>query len=97
MMRLLWRTRAARRAGDPGAALRAVTRDVSTAIGLRIRRQRIVVLMDPTLVGELLVGHAKQTTKGPGVQLTRPLLGNGLLTSEGDEHTRARRLVAPAF
>ena len=95
--RVLLRTRQARRNHDAGAALRALTRGADTAVGLRIRGRHILLLLTPELAGELLCGHAADTTKGPGVQLTRGLLGNGLLTSEGETHRRARRLVAPAF
>ncbi len=92
-----WRTRRARRAGDVGGIVRSVARGADTAVGIRVGRQRILLLLDPALVGELLVEHAPMTTKGPGVQLTRQMLGNGLLTSEGKPHDRARKLIAPAF
>ena len=95
--RLLLRTRRARRRQDAGAALRAVARGAGPAVGLRIRGRRIVLLLDPGLAAQLLSGHAAETVKGPGTQRTRSLLGEGLLTSEGAAHDRARRLVAPAF
>ena len=95
--RLLWRTRRGRRANDPGAVLRALARGADKGVGIRIRDRHILLLTDPTLAGDLLASHASDTVKGPGIQLTRGLLGNGLLTSEGADHKRARRLVAPAF
>ncbi len=92
-----WRTRQARRAGDVGGVVRSVARGSRSAVGIKVGKQRILLLLDPALVGQLLVDHATVTTKGPGVQLTRQMLGNGLLTSEGKPHDRARRLIAPAF
>jgi cytochrome P450 len=95
--RLWWRTRHARGRRDAGAALRAIARGAQDAVGLRLRGQHILLLLDPELAGQLLSGHAADTIKGPGVQRTRALLGDGLLTSEGASHDRARRLVAPGF
>jgi cytochrome P450 len=95
--RLLLRTRRARWDRDPGAALRAVARGGQGAVGLRIHRRRVLLLLDPELARELLAGHAADTIKGPGLQRTREVLGDGLLNSEGAAHDRARRLVAPAF
>ena len=94
---VLWRTRRGRRAGDAGLMLRGITRGADTAVGLRLRGQYVLLLLDPSLVGQLLVEHAPDSMKGPGTQLTRVLLGDGLLTTEGEQHQRARRLVAPAF
>jgi len=92
-----WRTRPARRAGDVGGVVRSLARGSQSAVAIKVGRQRILLLLDPALVGELLVTNAAVTTKGPGVQLTRQMLGNGLLTSEGKPHDRARKLIAPAF
>ncbi|WP_187365877.1 cytochrome P450 [Trebonia kvetii] len=95
--RVLLRTRRARRRRDAGAALRALARGGRTAIGLRLRGQRVLLVLDPELAGQLLSGHAASTVKGPALRHTTAMLGDGLLTSEGAAHDRARRLVAPAF
>jgi cytochrome P450 len=99
--RVLLCTRRARRRHDAGGVLRALAGNAARrgqdAVGLRMRGLRILLLLDPRLAGELLTGHAADTIKGPGLQRTRDILGDGLLTSEGAAHARARRLVAPAF
>jgi cytochrome P450 len=95
--RVLLRTRRARRRHDPGAALRAVARGRRDAVGLRLRGRHVLLLLDPRLADELLIGHAADTVKGPGIKRTKSMLGDGLLSSEGAAHARARRLVAPAF
>jgi cytochrome P450 len=90
-------SRKVRRSEDFGAMLRSIVRGDENAIGVRIRGRHLLLLVDPALAGELLVEHAGATNKGPGMERTRHLLGDGLLTSDGADHRRARRLVAPAF
>jgi cytochrome P450 len=91
------RLRPGRGRRDAGAVLRKLARGHQDAVGLRIRDRHILLLLEPELVAKMLAGHAGDSVKGPGLQASRQLLGNGLLTSEGGEHRRARRLVAPAF
>ena len=50
------------------------------------------------LVPEVLIDRADDYQKGPVLRvLSRPVLGEGLLTSEGELHRQRRKLVAPAF
>jgi cytochrome P450 len=52
----------------------------------------------PELVSELLVEKEASFHKAPGLSVYgRQLLGDGLLTAEGDDHRRKRKLLAPAF
>ena len=55
------------------------------------------MVSDPALMVDSSVNHGRDTMKGRGLQGAKALLGNGLLTSEGDTHLRQRRLVQPAF
>jgi len=57
----------------------------------------ILLATHPDLVREVLTGHPRSLRKGLGLQRTRFVLGNGLLTSEGEFHLRQRRLAQPAF
>ncbi|MCB0918469.1 MAG: cytochrome P450 [Actinobacteria bacterium] len=54
-------------------------------------------LADPDLVWEVFVTRAADMHKGFALRSTRPLLGDGILTSEGEAHREHRRLVQPAF
>jgi len=57
-----------------------------------------IVLTDPALVHQVLVEKADAFVKSYGLSLfARPLLGQGLLTLERDEHKKRRRLLAPSF
>ena len=49
------------------------------------------------LAHEVLVDQAASFRKSVGIRFLRPLLGDGLLTSEGEPHRRHRKLLAPAF
>ncbi len=56
------------------------------------------LVTDPALAHAILVEEADAFVKSPGLSVfSRPLLGDGLLTSEGGLHRRQRRLLAPAF
>jgi cytochrome P450 len=58
----------------------------------------LVLVNSPELVQEVLIDRAEDFQKGPTLRVvSRPLLGGGLLTSEGEDHRQQRKLVAPAF
>src|SRR2546421_2166613 len=58
----------------------------------------VVMLNTSELVHAALVDHASDFEKTPVFRIHgRPLLGNGLLTSENEFHKRQRRLVARPF
>jgi len=58
--------------------------------------ERVFLLNHPDYIKDVLVTHQANflNARAP---LTRSLLGEGLLTSEGDFHRRQRRLSQPAF
>jgi cytochrome P450 len=61
-------------------------------------RIRVVLVNTPELVPEILIERADDFQKGPVLRiLSRPLLGDGLLNSEGEQHRERRKLVAPAL
>lgn len=61
-------------------------------------RINVVLVNTPELVPEVLIEHVDDYRKGPALRtFARPLLGDGLLVSEGEQHRERRRLVAPAF
>jgi cytochrome P450 len=59
--------------------------------------QRCVLVSDPEATREVLVAQQKNFTKSRGLERMKLLLGDGLLTSEGEHHMRQRRLAQPAF
>ena len=62
------------------------------------QRRKIVAVAEPAQVKDVFAGSPSVFHAGKGNDLLRPLLGeHSLLLQDGDEHARARRLLAPAF
>ena len=68
-----------------------LARDYGDVAGFRLGSQLIVLLNHPDYIRDVLVTHHKNFIKGEGLQRAKKLLGEGLLTSEGEYHTRQRR------
>ncbi len=82
---------------DPLQFLTRYHREYPDIYGWRAFRQNMVVVGRPDLVQRLLTGHPTEFEKGLALQRSRVLLGNGLLTAEGENHLRSRRMLQPAF
>jgi cytochrome P450 len=74
-----------------------LARDYGDVSSLRLGPTRIYLIAHPDLIEEVLVQKAKQFRKHYAVRMNKLLLGNGLITSEGDFWLRQRRLSQPAF
>jgi cytochrome P450 len=59
--------------------------------------QHYFLVNHPDYIRDILVTHHAQFKKGRGLERAKRMLGNGLLTSEGEFHHRQRRLAQPAF
>jgi cytochrome P450 len=58
----------------------------------------LLLVSSPTLAHDILQTQDDAFSKSLGLSIfLRPVLGDGLLTSEREFHTRQRRLMAPAF
>src|SRR5207244_11274894 len=57
----------------------------------------VYLVNHPDLVRDVFVTYQGNFIKSRALQRARILLGEGLLTSEGQLHLRQRRLVQPAF
>jgi cytochrome P450 len=75
-----------------------VMRAIPDAAGLRMGFIPCVMLSNPQLAYEVLQAKAASFSKAPGLTVfLKPVLGNGLLTSEASFHAAQRKLIAPAF
>ncbi|MDE2304175.1 MAG: cytochrome P450 [Gammaproteobacteria bacterium] len=55
------------------------------------------VINHPDTVKHVLLSNHRNYTKGAGMDRVKLLLGNGLITSEGDFWRRQRRMIQPSF
>ena len=63
----------------------------------RMAGEQLFLVNEPRLIRDVLVTHSRNFTKSRGLDRSKRLLGQGLLTSEGAMHLRQRRLMQPAF
>lgn len=64
---------------------------------LKVGPEHIYVLSSPDLIQDVFSTHGRDTMKGRGLQVARSVLGEGLLTAEGEQHLRNRRMIQPEF
>lgn len=82
---------------DPINYLTNLTREYGDLVHFRVLGRDTYLLNHPEYIKEVLVKRQNLFTKTPTLQRAKRLFGEGLLTSEGDFHTRQRRLIQPAF
>ena len=82
---------------DPLGYLSKLSHQYGDLVEMRLLRRRVFFLNHPDYIREVLVTRQANFTKSPILQRAKRLLGEGLLTSEGEHHLRQRRLVQPAF
>lgn len=84
-------------ARDPLAFFTNLARTYGDIASFKVAGDPVYFVNHPDLIREVLVAKNPSFVKGEGLRVTKPLLGEGLLTSEGDFHKRQRRLVQPSF
>jgi cytochrome P450 len=83
--------------GDPLHFFTSLARTYGDISTYRMAGEQLFLVNDPRLIRDILVTHNRNFTKSRGLERTKRLLGQGLLTSEGALHLRQRRLMQPAF
>ena len=74
-----------------------VAREHGDLASFRFGPRRVFLASHPDLIEQVLVTDARHYIKHFGARMYKPVLGNGLVTSEGDFWLRQRRLAQPAF
>ncbi|MCB0196328.1 MAG: cytochrome P450 [Anaerolineae bacterium] len=71
--------------------------EVGDVVTLRALNRKIYFISHPDRIKHVLVTNQKNYQKGRALQATQQVVGQGLLTSEGDFHRMHRHLMQPAF
>ncbi|HEX5706487.1 MAG TPA: cytochrome P450 [Pyrinomonadaceae bacterium] len=82
---------------DPPNFLRRMAEKYGDVSHFQVGGQKVFLINHPDLIKDVLVTRQHLFTKGDAMRRAKFLLGEGLLTSEGEHHDRQRRLILPAF
>src|SRR5215475_9166888 len=77
---------------DPPSFLLRCAGQYGDLVYLPLARQNAYLVNRPEWIRDILVTHQSNFLKSRVLERAKRLLGEGLLTSEGDFHTRQRRL-----
>ena len=72
-------------------------RTYGNVVPFRMGPRRCLLISDPDLIEQVFVTDAKSFIKHFALRMYKPILGNGLVTAEGELWRRQRKLSAPAF
>ena len=89
-----------RRFFKPGNPIRLFEHLVATygpVSHYKIGASHVIFINDPDLIWEILINQPQNFIKERTQRRMKILLGEGLITSDGEIHKRQRRIAAPAF
>jgi cytochrome P450 len=82
---------------DAIGLLTRLTKQYGDVVTYKLGPERVTFLNHPDYIRDVLITHQRNFTKSRALQWAKFILGEGLLTSEGEAHVRQRRLAQPAF
>lgn len=82
---------------NPIKFLMNISEEYGDIIHFMLGKQHVYLLNNPNDIEDILIKNYKSFIKSKGLQVSKRLLGEGLVTSEGEYHDRQRRLIQPAF
>jgi cytochrome P450 len=82
---------------DPLKLLIDISHTYGDIAHFKFGSQNVYLLNNPDYIEDVLVTNYKKFIKSRGLQVSKRLLGNGLVTSEGEYHDLQRHLIQPTF
>jgi cytochrome P450 len=82
---------------DPLTVLHNVSKEYGDISHFKFGKHHIYLVKNPDYIKDVLVNYDNNFIKSRGLQLAKRILGEGLLTSEGELHHRQRQLIQPIF
>jgi cytochrome P450 len=82
---------------NPLKAFEEYSQQLGSIYRYPIGSKEAYVITDPEIVKHILITHTKNYRKAQATQILGEVIGNGLLTSEGDYWLKQRRFIQPGF
>ena len=82
---------------DPINTLSNIAREYGDISHFKLGREHVYLVNNPEYIERVLIYDHRNFKKGKRLQTAKAVLGEGLVTSEGDYHNRQRRLIQPIF
>lgn len=82
---------------DPLTVLHSLSKEYGDISHFKFGGQHIYFINHPDYIKDVLVTYNNNFIKSRGLQLAKRILGEGLLTSEGELHHSQRQLIQPVF
>jgi cytochrome P450 len=82
---------------DPINTLSTIAREYGDISYFKLGPEHVYLINNPDYIEKVLIYDHRNFKKGKRLQTVKAILGEGLVTSEGDFHNRQRRLIQPIF
>jgi cytochrome P450 len=82
---------------DPITTLSKIADEYGDLSHFKLGRLHVYLINNPDYIEKILIYDHSNFSKGPRLQSAKRLLGEGLVTSEGEFHKSQRKLIQPLF